>query len=117
MVFSAVKRKPWNKTGGPGVPTGRKDSIMKKSLLTIALFLLAVAQLPAQAQSMGAREDSSNTTANSTGKTDQSAHNDKKDKAKARKKDKAAPAGNREKTGKPAPEQEKPYDPTLGIWG
>ncbi len=88
---------------------------MKKSLLTIALLLTAVYQAPANAQSMAPREDSSNAASNSTGKTDPAAQNDKQESGKPKKKDKTAPA--KEKTKKPSSEQEKPYDPTAGIWG
>lgn len=88
---------------------------MKNSLLTIALFLTAVYQVPAGAQSMAPREDSSTSVSDSAGKADPATRNDKQESGKHRKKDKAAPA--KEKAKKPFSEQEKPYDPTLGIWG
>jgi hypothetical protein len=88
---------------------------MKKSLLTIALFLTAVYQAPASAQSMTPREDSSTSVSDSTAKTEPAAQNDRKESGKHKKKDKGAPA--KEKTKKPSSEQETPYDPTAGIWG
>ena len=88
---------------------------MKKSLLTIVLFLTAVYQVPANAQSMAPREDSSTSASDSTAKTEAAAQNDRKESGKHKKKDKSAPA--KEKTKKPSSEPEKPYDPTAGIWG
>lgn len=90
---------------------------MKKSLLTIALFLTAVYQVPANAQSVAPREDSSDSMSSSAGKTDPATPDDGKDSGKHKKKDKTAPGRNEEKKKKPASEREKPYDPTLGIWG